>query len=233
VPKHLKWDLWLGPAPYRPYHPAYHPLSWRDWWDFGNGRLGDIGIHAIDLPFWALNLKHPLTAEAVGPPVNPEGTPNWMTARWTFPARGDLPPVSLTWYHGGKRPNVPKEWCPPDWPIAILFVGSKGVLIAEIEVTPPRFELRLKKQFSEYQVPQRTIRRTSGHAREWLEACKSGDRTSTNFDYSGALTETVLLGNVAYRTGRKLQWDPVELKAANCPEADRFIRPVYRKGWTL
>ena len=233
IPKHLNWDLWLGPAPYRSYHPAYHPMSWRSFWDFGNGRLGDIGIHVLDLPFWALDLKHPATVEAQGPPVNPEGTPSWMTARWTFPARGDLPPVKMTWHHGGKRPNIWKEANLPDWPIAVLFVGDGGMLMTEIEVVPPRFELYPREKFTGFKPPAQTIPPSMGHAREWLEACKTGRPTTTGFDYSGPLTETVLLGNVAYRTGEKLQWDAKNLKATHCPEADRFIRRENRKGWTL
>lgn len=233
VPEHLNWDLWLGPAAYRPYHPAYHPMQWRDFWDFGNGRLGDIGIHVIDLPFWALNLKRPTTVEADGPPVSPEGTPSWMTATWTFTARGELPPATMTWYHGGKRPSLWKEANLPDWPIAVLFVGADGMLITEIEVVPPRFELHPKEKFADFQPPPQTIPRSIGHAREWLVACKTGSPTTTNFDYSGPLTETVLLGNVAYRTGEKLHWDAENLKATNCPKADQFIRREYRQGWTL
>ncbi len=233
VPEHLNWDLWLGPAPHRPYHPAYHPLSWRDFWDFGNGRLGDIGIHVLDLPFWALGLKHPITVEAEGPPVNPEGTPNWMIAHWTFPARGDLPPVDMRWYHGGRRPALLKEANLPDWPIAVLFVGSDGMLITEIEVVPPRFELHPKEKFADFEPPLQTIPRSIGHANEWLMACRTGKPTTCSFDYSGPLTETVLLGNVAYRTGEKLHWDASNLEATNCPEADQFIHREYRKGWTL
>jgi predicted dehydrogenase len=233
VPKHLSWDLWLGPAPYRPYHPAYHPISWRDFWDFGNGRLGDIGIHVIDLPFWALDLQHPSTVEAVGPPVNPEGVPSWMIATWNFPARGDLPPVEMTWHHGGRRPEIWKETNLPDWPIAVLFVGTEGMLITEIEVVPPRFALYPTEKFVDFEPPPQTIPPSFGHAREWLEACKTGKPTTTGFDYSGPLTETVLLGNVAYRTGEKLQWDADNLQAKNVSDADRFIRRDYRKGWTL
>jgi predicted dehydrogenase len=233
VPKHLEWDLWLGPAPHRPYHPAYHPLAWRDWWDFGNGRLGDIGIHAIDLPVWALDLKAPLTIKAEGPPVNPESVPNWMIARWTFAARGDLPPVNMTWYHGGKRPPLLKETNLPDWPIAVLFVGSEGMLITELEVVPPRFELHPKGKYADFKPPPQTIPKSIGHARGWLEACKTGRPTTCRFDYAAHLTETVLLGNVAYRAGQKLQWDSDNLRAANCPEADRFIRRESRKGWEL
>jgi len=233
VPKHLKWDLWLGPAPYRPYHPAYLPLRWRNWWDFGNGRLGDIGCHTIDLVFWALDLKYPLTIEAEGPRVGREVTPRSMTARWTFGARGDMPPVALKWYHGGKRPALLKEVNLPDWRVAVLFVGTDGMLITEIEVVPPRFELHPKEKFAGFKLPPQTIPRSIGHTTEWIKACKTGSPTTTNFDYSGPLTETVLLGNVAYRVGEKLQWDPVNMKATNCPEADRFIRRENRKEWTI
>ena len=234
VPEHLHWDLWLGPAPYRPYHPTYHPQNWRGWWDFGGGRLGDMGCHLFDMVFWALRLKSPLTVEAEGPRrVGREAAPRWLIARWTFAARGDQPPVTLTWYDGNKRPELPKEVNLPDWPIAVLFVGTDGMLIYEFEVLPPKYELHPKEKFADFQPPPRTIPRSIGHVREWIEACKTGSPTTCNFDYSGPLTEAVLLGNVAYRVGEKLQWDPVNLKATNCPEADEFIRREYRKGWTL
>jgi len=233
VPKTLHWDLWLGPAPYRPYHPAYLPVVWRNWWDFGNGRLGDMGCHLLDLAFWALDLKHPLTAEAEGSPVGREVTPKSLTARWTFAARGELPPVALTWYHGGKRPELSKDVELPNWPIAVLFVGSEGMLITAIEVLPIKYELHPKATFAEFQPPPHTIPCSIGHYREWIEACKSGGTTTCGFDYSGPLTETVLLGNVAYRTGRKLQWDAPNMKATNCPAADQFIHRAYRSGWAL
>lgn len=235
VPAHLDWDLWLGPAPVRPYNRWYHPLHWRGWWDFANGRLGDIGCHTIDLVFWALDLKYPLTVEAEGPgrPAK-ERLPPWLTVRWTFPARGNLPPVTLNWYDGNKRPERFKGVdLPHDWPVAVLFVGAEGMLITQIEIVPPRFQLHPKEKFADYTLPPRTIPRTMGHYREWITACKTGGSTTTNFDYSGPLTETVLLGTVAYRVGQKLHWDPVNLKAANCPEADRFIAREYRKGWEL
>ena len=233
VPETLHWDLWLGPAPYRPYHPAYHPIVWRNWWDFGNGRLGDMGCHLLDLAFWALDLKHPLTAEAEGPRVGHEVTPKSLTARWTFAARSDLPSVELTWYHGGKRPELSKEVDLPNWPIAVLFVGTEGMLITAIEVLPIKSELHPKAKFTDFQPPPQTIPRSIGHYREWIEACRTGRSTTCGFDYSGPLTETVLLGNVAYRTGEKLQWNAKTLKATNCPEADQYIRREYRSGWAL
>lgn len=234
VPEGLHWDLWLGPARYRPYHPAYHPVVWRNWWDFGNGRLGDMGCHLLDLAFWALDLKHPLTVEAEGPKqVGREVAPRWLIARWTFPQRGQLPPVTLNWYHGNKRPALLKEVNLPNWPIAVLFVGADGMLITQIEVVPPRYELYPKEKFAGLEPPPQTISRSIGHANEWITACKTGKPTTCGFDYSGPLTEAVLLGNVAYRTGEKLQWDAKNLKATNCPEADQFIHREYRKGWTL
>jgi len=229
VPKHLNWDLWLGPAPYRPYHPCYHPKAWRSWWDFGNGRLGDMGCHLIDLPFWALDLKYPLTAEAEGPPMHPESTPLWLIVHWEFPARGDRPPVRLTWYDGGKRPPQQKAHNMPDWPEAVLFVGTEGMLISEWG----KHELYPKEKFADFRRPPRMIRESIGHAEEWLAACKAATPTGCNFDYSGPLTETVLLGTVAYRVGKKLEWDPVNLKATNCPEAAPLIQRAYREGWTL
>jgi len=229
VPEHLEWDLWLGPAPYRPYHPCYHPIAWRHWWDFGNGRLGDMGCHLIDLAFWALDLNHAATVEAEGPPVHPESTPLWLISRWQFPRRDGLPPVELTWYDGDKRPPLQKEKNLPDWPQGVLFVGADGMLMADYG----NRELHPREKFADFQPPERTIPESIGHAEEWLAACKTGSPTLCNFDYSGPLTETVLLGTVAYRAGRKLVWDPVSLKATNCPEADPFIRREYRKGWTL
>jgi len=227
VPKHLKWDLWLGPAPFRPYHPCYIPQAWRSWWDFGNGRLGDMGCHMIDLPFTALDLKYPLTVEAEGKPVHKESSPLWMIAKWTFPKRGDLAPVELTWYDGNKRPPLQKAHNMPDWPEATLFVGSKGMLIADYG----RFKLYPEKDFEGVRRPKLEPR-SIHHQQEWITACKEGaSATGSNFGYSGPLTETVLLGTVAFRAGEKIQWDPVKMEVTNCPKANAFVRRVNRKGW--
>jgi predicted dehydrogenase len=228
VPAHLHYDLWLGPAPYRPYHPSHVPYRWRRWWDFGNGSLGDFGCHYMDLPFWALDLRHPLTVAAEGPPVDPETTPPWLIVRYEFPARGALPPVNLTWYDGGKRPEAFEETARPEWRNGVLFVGEKGRLMADYE----RRLLLPEKEFEGMTPPEPSIPDSIGHHAEWVHACKTGGATSCSFDYSGPLTEAVLLGNVSYRTGRKLSWDAERLKARECPEADRYIDRAYREGWT-
>jgi len=230
VPETLDWDLWLGPAPYRPYHPAYAPFRWRNWWAFGNGQLGDFFCHYCDLAFWALRLRHPTTVEAEGP-VHPESAARWTIARQEYPARGDLPPVTLTWYNGGGYPPLVKEKDFPqkDWSSAVLFVGSEGMLIADYG----KLKLLPEAKFAGFRPPAPTIPDSIGHHREWTEACKTGGPTTCNFDYSGALSEAALLCNVALRTGKKLQWDAKNLKAVGCPEADQHIRRQYRPGWTL
>jgi predicted dehydrogenase len=231
VPKHLKWDLWLGPAPERPYHPAYHPINWRGWWDFGNGRLGDMGCHPVDLAFSALDLKYPLTVEAEGPRVvGRQVAPRWLIAKWTFPRRGNLPPVEITWYDGNQRPELLNDVKPPDsqWPWYVAFVGAEGMVIAGMD----RFKLYPEDKFAGVQRPQ-LVPRSIHHAQEWITACKTGSRAGTHFGYSGPLTETVLLGTVAYRAGRKLEWDAENLKVTNCAEANQFLQRENRKGWTL
>ncbi|MHC4655092.1 MAG: Gfo/Idh/MocA family protein [Planctomycetota bacterium] len=228
VPETLDWDLWLGPASYRPYHPTYAPFGWRYWWNFANGQLGDFFCHYCDLAFWALKLRHPVTVEAAGS-VHPESAARWTIARQEYPARGDLPPVTLTWYSGGGYPAFMKEGKVPQWGNAVLFIGSKGMLIADYG----RHQLLPEDKFVDFKRPDPFIPNSIGHHREWVEACKTGGPTTCNFDYSGALTEAALLCNVALRTGKKLTWDAKKLKAIGCPEADAFIRRKYRKGWTL
>jgi predicted dehydrogenase len=228
VPQTLDWDLWLGPASYRPYHTAYAPFGWRYWWNFANGQLGDFFCHYCDLAFWALKLRHPITIEAEGP-VHPESAARWTIARQEYPARGDLPPVTLTWYHGGGYPAFVKEGKVPQWANAVLFIGSEGMLIADYG----QHKLLPEEKYADFKRPEPFIPDSIGHHREWVEACKTGGQTTCNFDYSGALTEAALLCNVALRAGKKLTWDAKNLKAIGCPEADAFLRREYRKGWTL
>lgn len=228
VPADLDWDLWLGPAAYRPYSPSYAPFQWRYWWNFANGQLGDFFCHYCDLAFWALKLRAPTTVEAEGP-LHPESTAKWTIAKQQYPARGDLPPVALTWYNGGPYPAFLKERNIPAWGSAVLFIGSKGMLISDYG----KHQLLPEDKFADFQRPAPFIPDSIGHHAEWIQACKTGGSTTCNFDYSGALTEAALLCNVALRTGEKLTWDAKSLKAVNCAKADAFIRREYRKGWTL
>ena len=229
VPEYLHWDLWLGPAPYRPYHPCYLPANWRRWWDFGNGTLGDMACHYMDLPFWALELKYPNSIEAEGPPVDPETAPLALVVRFEFPARGSMPPVKFTWYDGTNRPPILAEQNLPAWGAGVLFVGKEGMLLADYT----RRQLYPESKFAAYQPPEPAIPQSIGHHNEWIEACKTGSPTTCNFSYSGPLSEAVLLGNVAYRAGEKLIWDAQALTATNCPEADKLLRRAYREGWSL
>jgi predicted dehydrogenase len=231
VPKGLHWDLWLGPAPERPYHPTYVPFYWRRWWDFGGGTLADMACHYTDLPFWALKLRHPTTIAADGPsPVHPETAPHGLIVHYEYPSRGDLPAVKLTWYDGGKQPDaVLTEHQLPRWGNGVLFMGEKGLLMADYN----QHKLFPEKQFAGFTPPKPTIPNSIGHYKEWVEACKTGAQTTCNFDYAGALTEAVLLGNVSYRVGRPITWDAKNLKAVNDAEAERFVRKEYRKGWGL
>jgi len=227
VPPGLDWENWLGPAPYRPYHPCYVPHDWHYWWDFGGGAFGNMGCHYFDLAFWALDLRHPATIEAEGPPVHAESTPAWEHCRYEFPARGDRPPVTLTWTHRKTPPIFAENKFPP-WAWGV-FVGTDGMLLASY----PKHMLWPEDKFTDYEPPEPSIPRSIGHHQEWITACKTGSPTTCNFDYSGAITETVLLGNVAYRTGQKLAWDAANMSVTNCPEANDYLQREYRPGWTL
>jgi predicted dehydrogenase len=231
VPDYLAWDLWLGPAPYRPYNPDYLPgnLTWNRYWDFGNGTLGDMGSHLIDLPFWALDLREPTAVEAKGSPVSPVTNPRWLISTWEHPARGDRPALKLTWYDADKRPESPPGIDLNGWGIGVLFVGDNGKLVADYG----KHILLPKTDYRSFEPPQTAIRPSAGHYEEWIRACKTGSPTLCHFDYSGMLIEHNLIGNVAYRVGKRLEWDAKNLKAVGCPEADQYIRRDYRKGWAI
>jgi len=231
APDHLHYDLWIGPVEHRPYSPEYHPNKWRNWWAFGGGALADFGCHYMDLPFWALGLRHPSAIEIVdGPPVHAESTPPWLIVRYEYRARENQPPLNLIWYHGGKRPEIDlSSEKAAKWPSGVLFVGDKGKLLADYT----KHLLLPEKDFKDFVRPAASIPNSIGHHLEWIEACKTSGATSCRFDYSGPLTEAALLGNVAYRAGKKLMWDHAHLKATNCPEAQAFIQHHYRNGWKI
>jgi predicted dehydrogenase len=238
VPSTLDWDMWVGPAPERPYHPAYVPFKWRGWWDFGTGALGDIGCHSLDAVFRALKLGAPVSVEASSSRVNQETFPLASMVTYEFPARESMPPVTLTWYDGGLRPPRPAEM-DKDLPMDTtgkLIVGDKGKIITQ------RMGYRLIPESlrKSYGDPAPKLPRSIGHFKEFIEGCKGGPKPGSNFEFAGPLTEAVLLGNVALRVQlrekllkQKLLWDSKELRVANLAEANQFIRREYRSGWTL
>ncbi len=230
VPTGFDWDMWLGPAPARPFNHVYVPgPKWYRWWDFGNGTMSDLGSHWMDLPFWALKLDAPLTIESSGPIPNAEIAPASMQAVYEYGQRGDRPPVTCSWYQGTERPKIWLEKGIPQWNSAALFIGDDGMLLSDYS----KHILLPEEKLADFVPPEQTIAKSLGHHAEWIHACKTGEPTTCNFEYSGWLTEANHLGNVAYRTGKKLHWNAEEMRATNAPEADPYIRREYRKGWEL
>jgi predicted dehydrogenase len=230
VPPGVRWDLFLGPAPERPFHEVYWPgPKWYRWWDFGSGTMSDLGSHWNDLPFWALKLQAPTRISTKGPPPHPELAPASMSATYEYGPRDGMPPVTLSWYQGTMKPQIWTDKGIPQWSDACLFIGSDGMLLADYG----KYVLLPEEKYNGFRPPEPTIPRSPGHHAEWLNACKTGAPTSADFEYSGWLTEANHLGNVAYRLGKTIDWDPVALRAANAPEADAIIRREYRRGWSL
>ncbi|NDD65186.1 MAG: gfo/Idh/MocA family oxidoreductase [Acidobacteria bacterium] len=230
IPPTLNWDLWLGPAPARPFNNVYLPgPKWYRWWDFGNGTMSDLGSHWIDLAWWALKLDAPLTIEASGPPPHPEIAPASMQVRYQYGQRGSMAPVQVSWYQGTNKPQIWQEKGIPQWSNGVLFIGDKGLLLSDYG----KHLLLPEARFADFTRPAPFIPKSLGHHAEWIHACKTGAPTTCNFDYAGWLTEANHLGNVAYRTGKKLVWNAKKLEAVNAPEAARFIKRSYRKGWKL
>ncbi len=243
VPKTLDWDLWLGPVQHRPYHPIYHPMSWRGFWDFGTGALGDMGCHILDPAFWVLKLGQPTRVEATTthyqPEVASETYPRAAIIRYEFPARGDMPPVKLTWSDGRLMPPRPRDLEPGrrlDGNGALL-IGEKGTIMhgshgaGGVRIIP---ETKMRA----YKRPEKTVPRVrggqSGHEQDWIRACKDGKPASSSFEYGGPLTEMVLLGVLAMRfKDTPLDWDAANLNVTNLPEAEKYIHPPFRDGWSL
>lgn len=234
IPHTLNWDLWLGPAPWRPYHPCYAPFKWRGWWDFGTGAI-EMMTHVVDPVFWALKLGSTFSVEASSTKVNSDTFPLASIVCYKFPPRGEMPPVKLTWYDGGMMPARPQELEPKrrmgNKEGGVLFVGDKATLMCGCFAESPRLIPEAKMR--EYRRPPKTIPRSIGHYKEWIEACKTSKSTGSNFEYAGALTEMLLAGNIAIRTGERLNWDGPNLKFTNSPKANKYIRREYRTGWTL
>jgi predicted dehydrogenase len=241
IPEYVHWDLFLGPAPERPYHPAYHPFAWRGWWDFGTGALGDMACHTANMAFMALKLGYPTSVHAESGPINPETYPGWARIVYEFPARDEMPPVKFTWYEGkkdNKRVLPPSELTKSEKisDSGSLLVGDKGILFSPNDYGAD-YKLLPEKEFEGYKGPSETLPRNGrgddGMKAEWVAAIKGGAPAMSNFGYAGLLTETILLGNVAMRVGKRLEWDGEALKCTNCPEAAQYIKREYRKGWTV
>lgn len=232
LPAGLDWDLWLGPAPERPFHHVYLPFVWRGWHDFGCGAIGDMGCYSFDTIFRVLKLGAPASVEASSSEAFAETFPAACLMHWDFPARADMPPVRVSWYDGGLRPPQPEDLTEGQSleKEGLLFVGDKGSILCGFTGENPR--LIPESKMRSFQPPPKTLPRSIGHYREWLEACKgSKDKPAANFEFSGPVTETIHLGNVALRAGGRLIWEPAGLKAANAPAAQKLIRPEYRGDW--
>jgi predicted dehydrogenase len=232
VPKGLDWDLWLGPAPKRPYSPAYVPFKWRGYWDFGTGALGDMACHCMDLAFWATQPGAPTALEAESSGGNEESAPNWSVIRYTFPT------LKMTWYDGGKKPPAELVKGRKLESNGVILVGDADTLYVPSYWGPGEFLNAGKKTGDFKDVPQSLPRAPmkfdDGHYAEWINAIRGGPAPLSNFvDYSGPLTEAVLLGNVAIRAGKRIEWDSEKLKVTNDAGANRLIRKQYPKGWEV
>jgi len=235
VPETLDWNLWLGAAQERTYSPAYHPFAWRGWFDFGTGALGDMAVHNLDPAFYALDLGAPLWAESQHSPLGRESYPAWQIITFQFPERGSQPGVEMIWYDGGKLPPRPPGMEPDDQmpDNGIIFVGSKGAMICGGWSGPPK--LLPATRMNDFKAPPKTIPRSIGHRAEWIQACKDNkpEDARAGFAYSGPFTEALLVGNLATRLGKKIQWDSANLRAVGTPEAEALIRKQYRPGFGI
>jgi len=243
VPEGLDWDLWLGPARWRPYakfpngrggEATYCPSNWRGWWDFGCGAIGDMAVHNADPAFFALDLGAPTAVEAQTSPVNDETLPIWNVIAFEFPAKGDRPAVKMVWYDGAKLPPTPPELEGRKLgDNGILFVGDKGKLLGPSHAGTPR--LIPESRQKEYGRPPKSLPRSPGHHKEWIEACKARkpQDARSGFWYAGPFVEALLVGNLAVRLQKRIEWDAVKMRSPNCPEADNYITKFYRNGFNL
>lgn len=226
TPGSLHWDLWLGPAAVRDYHPAYVPFAWRGWWDFGCGAIGDMAIHLMDPAFWALELGGPVRVTSKGPPPHPHSAPKWMETKFEFGARGKLPAVDVYWYEGETKP---REEIAKELPMnGSLFLGEHGRIAIAHDGQP---KLLPAEKFADFKGPAPYLPPSPGHHAQWIAACKTGSRTGSNFAYAGPFTEIVLLGNVAYRAGTTIEFDPAAMKITNHAAANQYLSKSYRLGW--
>jgi predicted dehydrogenase len=245
VPENLDWDLWLGPAPFREYHTCYQPFAWRGWKDFGNGAIGDMGCYSFDTIFRVLKLQAPVSVEASGSKsyvlegtttninTHDETYPRACKIHYQFAAREDMSPVSIHWYDGGLKPQRPIELEAgrqlPDE--GLLFVGDRGKILCGFEGGSPRIIPESKMQ--EYERPLKTLPRSIGHIEEWVRACRGGESADANFGFSGKVTQSLLLGNVALNHGSKIEWDPENFRVTNSEQANQYLHRNYCEGWEI
>jgi predicted dehydrogenase len=234
----MDWDLWLGPAAERPYHPSYAPFNWRGWWDFGTGALGDMACHIMDAAFWTLDLRGPSRIEVEHTPLFKETAPKGSRITYHFPARGNRGPVTVVWRDGALYPPRPTEvaddaqW-PPEESGGQLWIGTDGKLVAGTYGDDPKLLDEKRQQEITANPPATKYPRTEGVYAEWIAACKGGTAAGSNFpDHSGPLTEMVLLGNLAVRAGRTLELN-ANGDVTNVRIPEEWTKPVYRTGWRL
>jgi len=232
APSTLDWDLWLGPAKFRPYNPSYAPYIWRHWWDFGNGLIGDMGCHIFDIPFWAFGLKSPESVYAYSTAVDKESVCVGTIIHYKFAATAKHDAMEITWYDGGIFPPLPDSMDPNrKLPTSGgLYYGDKGTMLS-IHCGGAR--LVPETEMKGFTKPEPFLPRGMNHYEDWVDACKTGRKAASDFEYSGPLSETVLLGSIAVRTGKKIIWDSKNMKITNCEEADGLLRRQYRQGWSL
>ncbi len=234
APSSLDWDLWLGPAPKRPYSDGIHPFNWRKFWDYGTGRLGDFGCHYLDLVHWALDLKQPVRVQANGPQLSSVSPPSWLKVDYHYAAGKDRPPLKVTWYGGLKPPHLTQlqtaDGHPIDWGSGQLFVGSDGMVLSNYS---NHFLLKNGRALNSFDRPPASIPRSIGHHREWTEAIRNNGSTTCNFDYAGNLSQTVLLGSVAYKLGKPLEWEATRGIITNLADGQTHLHKEYRSGWSL
>ena len=235
VPKGMNWDLWIGPAPMRPYHRAYHPATWRCWWDFGSGMMGDRGAHTLDMVHWAMKLTAPTSIDGTSCGNTAEVHPLSAIVTYRFPRRADMPPLTLTWYEGTRppRPENLEDGQNLRTEGGVLFKGTEGTIICGVYGSNAP-QLILGKKGQELQLPEKTIPRVNGsHEQDWVRACKTGEPAGADFAYSGPLTEICCLGNVAKRVDTRIDWDAQNMRVTNLSAANRHVRTEYRQGWEL
>jgi predicted dehydrogenase len=248
VPADLHWDLFLGPAPERPYNPAYQPFNWRGWWDFGTGALGDMGCHTVNLPFMGLRLEHPTSVLGKAGDLNPETYPSWAKVEFQFPARGEMPPVKLVWWEGHKdraktKRNIPGHDITRGFDLpesGSLMIGENGMMMSISDYGDGQRLIFNSDSAGFTGPPSETLPRLhqgdvdQAQKNEWVAAIQGHGTPMSHFDYAGLLTETILLGNVAIRESQtKLEWDAANMKFPNHPDAEKWLTYDYRKGYSL